>query len=144
MNASDIKNYVLKVILSGYYLKGCEASPSKTDIRFDVFAIRTHWNKASEIRIYEIKSCRQDFVSDKKWQKYLPYCTHFYFVAPKGAIKPEELPEKIGLIELSLNNGFIEHTFKRKCKRLAPALDEKRYIKLLEGILGRYIRPIQR
>ena len=144
LNEQTIKQYVLKQLLKGYFLKGCEASPSKTAIRFDVFAIRTHWDKPSEVRIYEIKTSRRDFQTDKKWQKYLPYCTQFYFVAPEGAIKLEELPEKIGLIEVSTTkhceHEYIMHVFKRQCKRLREALDDKRYIELLEGILGRYIK----
>lgn len=50
---------------------------------------------------YEIKSCRADFTSDKKWQQYLPYCHRLSFVTVKGAILPEELPEDIGLFYLN-------------------------------------------
>ena len=51
------------------------------------------------MRIYEIKSSRADFLSDGKWERYLPYCTQFAFVAPAGAIFRWELPRECGLIE---------------------------------------------
>jgi hypothetical protein len=52
---------------------------------------------------YEIKVDRQDFLNDNKWQNYLPYCTCFYFVAPKGVIKENELPPETGYLEVSKN-----------------------------------------
>lgn len=50
------------------------------------------------IRIFEFKSGRPDFLSDKKWQNYLPYCHTFTFVCPREAILKEDLPAGIGLM----------------------------------------------
>ena len=48
---------------------------------------------------YEIKVSRNDFMQDKKWRGYLPYCNCFYFVCPWKMILPNELPgEECGLI----------------------------------------------
>jgi hypothetical protein len=50
--------------------------------------------------VYEIKVSRSDFLNDKKWRHYLPYCNEFFFVAPKGLIQIAELPPEAGLLEL--------------------------------------------
>ncbi len=80
----------------GYAFVGNEVSPQATGLRFDVIGVAKY---TRQVRIYEIKSSRGDFLSDAKWERYLPYCTHFSFVAPAGAIFRWELGPAIGLIE---------------------------------------------
>ena len=62
--------------------------------RFDMIRIDP---RRQYIRIFEFKSCRQDFLSDKKWQNYLKYCHTFTFVSPREVINREDLPKPIGL-----------------------------------------------
>lgn len=50
------------------------------------------------VQIIELKSCREDFLADHKWENYLNYCNKFWFMCPKNVILPEELPKNIGLI----------------------------------------------
>ncbi|GAC1523345.1 MAG: hypothetical protein NVS2B3_19060 [Vulcanimicrobiaceae bacterium] len=80
----------------GYAYVGTEFSPADAGLRFDVIGIAKY---TRQVRIYEIKSSRGDFLSDTKWRKYLGYCTHFAFVAPAGAIFRWELEREVGLIE---------------------------------------------
>lgn len=80
----------------GYAYVENEFSPADTHLRFDVIGIAKY---TRQVRIYEIKSSRGDFLSDVKWEKYLDYCTHFSFVAPAGAIFRWELGRDVGLIE---------------------------------------------
>ncbi len=80
----------------GYAYIGNEFSPANTGLRFDVIGIAKY---TRQVRIYEIKSSRGDFLADAKWEKYLDYCTHFSFVAPAGAIFRWELGREVGLIE---------------------------------------------
>lgn len=63
--------------------------------RFDMVRINP-WKRM--IWIFEFKSSRGDFTSDKKWQHYLRYCHIFTFVCPYGVIQKEELPKGIGLL----------------------------------------------
>jgi hypothetical protein len=50
-----------------------------------------------ELVIAEVKSSREDYLTDQKWGEYLPYCDAFYFaVAPE--FPRELLPEEPGLI----------------------------------------------
>jgi hypothetical protein len=52
---------------------------------------------AGRISIVEIKSCRSDFVSDRKWREYVGYCDLFYFAVTSDFPCPL-LPEEHGLI----------------------------------------------
>lgn len=47
--------------------------------RADVLAT----NLKSNIVLCEVKSCRADFATDKKWPDYLDYCNQMYFVVPE-------------------------------------------------------------
>jgi len=80
----------------GYAYVDTEFSPADANLRFDVIGIAKY---TRQVRIYEVKSSRSDYLSDTKWEKYLGYCTHFAFVAPAGAIFRWELRPQVGLIE---------------------------------------------
>ena len=50
-----------------------------------------------DLVIVEVKSGPQDYLADRKWGEYLPYCDAFYFaVAPE--FPRQLLPEEPGLI----------------------------------------------
>jgi hypothetical protein len=70
------------------------------------------WPSAKNNRIaFEIKVSRSDFLSEKKKplkrRAGLLMSNEFYFVAPKGMIKIEELPPECGLMEVDLFNGAL-------------------------------------
>ena len=52
---------------------------------------------AGRITVVEIKSCRPDFMCDRKWQDYLGYCDRFYF-AVDSDFPYDLLPADEGLI----------------------------------------------
>ncbi|MEM9709463.1 MAG: MmcB family DNA repair protein [Pseudomonadota bacterium] len=62
-------------------------------LRVDVMAL----GPKGEIWIVECKSSRADFVSDRKWEGYLPWCDR-YFWAVDEAFPSELLPSETGLI----------------------------------------------
>jgi len=80
----------------GYPFVATEFTPAGGACRFDVIGLGRY---TRQVRIYEVKSSRADFLADKKWQSYLPFATHFAFVAPAGAIHRWELDGAVGLIE---------------------------------------------
>jgi len=80
----------------GYAFVGREFSPAGTGLRFDVIGLSKY---TRQVRIYEVKSSRADFLRDGKWERYLRFATHFAFVAPAGAIFRWELPREVGLLE---------------------------------------------
>lgn len=63
----------------------------------DAFAMKKSWTKPC-FTGYEIKVSRSDFLNDDKWPVYKDLTHRFYFVCPKGLIKPDELPDDVGLI----------------------------------------------
>jgi hypothetical protein len=130
----------------GYPLVAAEFSPAGSGCRFDVIGLGRY---TRQVRIYEVKSSRGDYLSDTKWKRYLPYCTHFAFVAPAGAIARWELDRDIGLIEYGhpcfermIANRRFGYTIAREdalrasrpSRRLRAAVADAQWISLLESI----------
>ena len=68
--------------------------------RVDLIAI----GSGGEITIVEVKSSRQDFISDRKWQEYQEWADRFYFAVAEGF--PRDLlpgPDESGII---ITDGF--------------------------------------
>ena len=68
--------------------------------RVDLIAI----DSGGKITIVEVKSSRQDFISDRKWQEYPEWADRFYFAVAEGF--PRELlpgPDESGII---ITDGF--------------------------------------
>ena len=80
----------------GYGVVANELAPAGSGLRFDVVGVSRY---TRQVRVYEVKSSRGDFLRDAKWERYLDFCTHFAFVAPAGAIQRWELARGVGLIE---------------------------------------------
>ncbi|KKN71721.1 hypothetical protein LCGC14_0417870 [marine sediment metagenome] len=156
LNAEDILRYLEKENWNtGYDLAVSEFCPYQESRRIDLFYFR-RWDR--QTRGYEIKVTRSDFLQDKKWQNYLKFCTWFSFVAPKGVIKLDELPDNIGLVEIEVieldetdwrHKGnklteeeiqyWLEHKVVRRPKKLREKIDEAEYTRLLEGLLYKLI-----
>lgn len=130
----------------GYPHVASEFSPAGSGCRFDVIGLGRY---TRQVRIYEVKSSRTDYLADAKWERYLPYCTHFAFVAPAGAIARWELDRDIGLIEYGhprlermLANRRFGFTIgrddllcsARPARRLRAAVGDAEWIALLESI----------
>lgn len=130
----------------GYPFVATEFSPSGSGCRFDVIGLGRY---TRQVRIYEVKSSRADFLADTKWESYLPYATHFAFVAPAGAIQRWELGRDIGLIEYGhpalermLANrrfGFLVHVddalrASKPARRLREAVGDDAWLQILETV----------
>lgn len=70
--------------------------------RADVFAL----DAAGGLAVVEVKSCLADFLTDHKWEAYLPFCERFYFAVDE-AFPRERLPEGAGLIIADAFGGAI-------------------------------------
>lgn len=70
----------------------------------DAFALNCWPSKHFQRVAYEVKVNRGDFLAElknpDKREPFLRYSNLFYFVAPVGLIKPEEVPDECGLIEI--------------------------------------------
>ena len=116
ITSTTILNLLLKKHSDDICVPECKSGQSwtnKTMRKFDLWVMRRSYSKAMTI-VYEIKTSRQDFLRDDKWQEYLPYCTDFYFVAPSGIIDPTEVPADTGLFLTSKNGTRLY------CKKKAP------------------------
>ena len=75
-------------------------------------------DRTGAIVLVEVKSCRADFVADRKWQEYLAYCDRFYFAVgpdfPLAFLPPEE-----GLILADRFGGEIVRA--ARLRALSPA-----------------------
>ena len=70
--------------------------------RADVMAL----GPKGQIVICEVKSGLQDYMTDRKWGEYLPFCDAFYFaVAPE--FPQEVLPDEPGLIVADAFGGAV-------------------------------------
>jgi len=70
--------------------------------RADVMAL----GPRGDIVICEVKSGPQDYLADRKWGEYLPFCDLFYFaVAPE--FPRELLPKEPGLIVADAFGGAV-------------------------------------
>lgn len=76
-------------------------------LRVDVMAL-TH---AGEVWIVECKSCRADFMGDRKWQGYLDWCDRFFW-ATDCHFPHELLPQDSGLI--------VSDAYAAEVQRMAP------------------------
>ena len=56
--------------------------------------------------IVEVKASRADFLADRKWPEYLPYCDGFYFAVAPG-FPLDLLPEAEGLILAARYGGEV-------------------------------------
>ncbi len=130
----------------GYPYVASEFSPAGSKCRFDVIGLGRY---TRQVRIYEVKSSRADWLADSKWERYLPYCTHFSFIAPAGAIARWELDTNIGLIEYghpALERMLANRRFgftidradalrtSRPSRRLRDAVEDEEWLALVETI----------
>ena len=130
----------------GYPFVATEFTPAGGGCRFDVIGLGRY---TRQVRIYEVKSSRADFLADKKWETYLSFATHFAFVAPAGAIQRWELDGAVGLIEYGhpsfermLANRRFGFTLRpedalrasRPARRLRDAVGDDEWTALLESV----------
>ena len=77
--------------------------------RADIAAL----DRRGALTIAEIKSCRADFETDRKWPDYLDYCDRFYF-AVDPAFPMEALPSSEGLIVADAFGAMIARMAKAR------------------------------
>lgn len=127
---SEITSYEIKEALARkhrteFFMTECKNGPTGVRegrlLQFDAVALYKSWSQP-EIRGYEIKVSRGDFLRDAKYPCYLPYFHEFYFVVPKGLIKKEEIGEEgVGLMYYDPETGAI--TTKKRAIHRSVELD---------------------
>lgn len=94
----------------------------KAQKRVDAWALNCYPSSKHLKIAYEIKVYRQDFLKEikdpKKRQEALNLSNQFYFVAPKGVIRIDEVPLECGYIEIDENQRLkvVKEALWRFCK----------------------------
>ncbi|MEO8530733.1 MAG: MmcB family DNA repair protein [Deltaproteobacteria bacterium] len=83
---------VCRHLLSHGFVAVEELVPDR-GLRVDVMAL----GPKGEIWVIECKSSRADFMTDRKWQGYLPWCDRFFWAVPAD-FPLELLPDETGLM----------------------------------------------
>ncbi|KKK83208.1 hypothetical protein LCGC14_2795670, partial [marine sediment metagenome] len=99
--------------------------------RVDVVAVKPHCYAQRDLRAYECKSTRRDFMHDvgaDKWRRYLLVFPRVYFAVPSGLVKKAEVPEEAGLIVRG-ENGWT--TVKAARGHIPPNLSVNSILALL-------------
>jgi len=101
LDASDITRGVCRLFTDMGYAPVMEL-PLSNNRRVDVAGLSKHgtW------MIAEVKASERDFLSDTKWNEYLPFCDTFYF-AVAGGFPMNILPEDVGIIVADGFHGAI-------------------------------------
>ncbi|MHA7813283.1 MAG: MmcB family DNA repair protein [Phycisphaerales bacterium] len=97
-----------------------------TTFRLDAWVMRRSWANMAFIG-YEVKVSRSDFLQDDKWRNYLEYCNQLSFVAPKGVIKPEELPTGVGLYYIASTGTRLFTKIKPAFREIEPPVELMQY-----------------
>jgi hypothetical protein len=111
------------------FVPECKDGPTQAGPhrRMDAWVMAKSWAHPC-VTAYEVKVTRGDFLSDEKWEHYLPLCNCFYFVCPPGVIDPGELPDGVGLL-CAARTGTRLYTRRKAAKRdVAIPEDVWRYI----------------
>lgn len=146
----QLQNLACKRLYANYDLVIAEFTPYQRGVAFDIIALNRN---RGEARIIECKTSRADFLADRKWETYLPYCTHLAFLGSSTAFLKEELPPEIGVIRprwikrrrpawikpKDFNEDKLEWYYERGCKKLHDVAAEER-MAVLEGMLGQYMK----
>lgn len=130
------------------FVPECKDGPTQSvseHMRMDAWVMNRSWAHPC-YTVYEIKVSRSDFLNDKKWRHYLPYCNEFFFVAPKGLIQVAELPPEAGLLEL-LGGADGKRLVTRKktvWRNVTPPESLFRYVLMARVKVGRSEYHIER
>ena len=111
-------NFIDLRLSSGFELEG----------RVDFLSLNVSPSTGNRIEAYEIKVSRADFRRDnhRKQRGARLYSDKFWYIAPKGVIPPEEVPDWAGLIEVEWS--FPSETLLRRLPQAKPHLRMKKTI----------------
>jgi hypothetical protein len=129
VGAHDILRGAGRALADADHAVLCEV-PLGNGRRADLVAI----DRAGTIALVEVKSCRADFVADRKWQEYLCYCDRFYFAVASGFPR-DLLPAGEGLILADRFGGEIVRA--AEVRPLSPARRKAMLIRFGRVAAGR-------
>lgn len=88
-------------------------------MRLDALAIRKSWSPVSLFG-YEVKVSRSDWLGDRKWEAYRSLAHYFSIVAAPDVVKPEEVPQGVGLLVVSSTGTSLRTVLKCARREIEP------------------------
>ncbi len=90
---------------------------------------------------YEIKSSYDDFIRDKKWEKYIDFVDYFSIITPHTVDISCEIPDNVGYIQIDFTTDrFIFHsirTIKKGVKNKNPLITSCQWREYLSSVSAR-------
>ena len=128
-NAKTILDKLRNKHSEDIFVPECKAGPSQFVgcPRMDAWVMKKSWVNPLAIA-YEIKVSRSDFLGDKKWNTYLPYCNELYFVCPWKLIMPDEVSGQVGLIWSSKTGSRLFTKKKAQYREVDIPIDLFKYV----------------
>lgn len=109
--------------------------------RIDFLAVACWQSDSYVVHGYEIKVSRSDWLrelkSPRKADMSMGRCDHWWLAAPAGILKPGELPEGWGYVEIS-ESGRARA--KEKAPALRPPMDRRLYLPGDDGVTANRMR----
>lgn len=136
ITANTIKDALATKHSKDVFVTECKTGPSQYRgcPRLDAWAMNRSWANAL-VTGYEIKVDRSDFLNDKKWRTYLPYCNEFYFVCPPKLIDKAEVGEDVGLMYISSTGTRIYTKKKARYRDVEIPRDLYTYILMCRTVI---------
>lgn len=131
MDAAFIRR-VLEQTMGGLFI------PEYThgDLRIDAAVIDV---RDRNVRGFEIKVSREDFIRDKKWQMYSTFCSSVCIACPKDMIRKDEVASPFGLVWVT-EDGQYEYAKMPKNIQSREALAWTfTYLSVLEKEIARLV-----
>lgn len=134
MGAGDLARGVTR-LFADLGIAALAELPLANGRRVDVIGL----GRDGSVHVVELKSCRADFVADRKWQDYLDFADHFYFGV--AADFPQALlPAGEGLI---LADRFGAEIVRPPAHRPLPAARRKALtLRFARAAAGRLMLPV--
>jgi hypothetical protein len=138
MNENSITSLLKEKHSDDIFASQCKLGSMGSKI-IDAVAIKKSWSPITIIG-YEIKTSRSDFLNDHKYPEYMKCCHEFNFVAPYGLINISELPNEVGLLEVTKDGTRLRT--KRKSAYRAIEINNKMLLHIMFWKLEQYKRPM--
>ena len=131
MNAEFIRE-VLRQRMGGLFI------PEYThgDRRIDAVVIDV---PDRNVRGFEIKVSREDFIRDKKWQMYSTFCSSVSIVCPKGLIQKDEVSSPFGLVWVTPEGDYEYEKMPKNIQSREALAWTFTYLSVLEKEIARLV-----
>jgi len=106
------------------------------DLRIDAAVIDV---RHRNVRGFEVKVSKEDFIRDKKWQLYSAFCSSLSIVCPEGLIQVEEVSKPFGLVWVFADGRLEYQRMPRNLQSRESLAWTLTYLSVLEKEIARLV-----